>query len=690
MSTSERTGIEFPAILANDGVNGLEQFYLPVLSKAVSYLRVLPYASGTAWWILGQGFSALLQRSQPCRIRTALTVKAMPSADSLLAELASNAELDYRRRLALIGYALDLGMLEVKFVVGEAPIASRGVVDFDDGESLAFSSEHDSSRGGLVSGRRREHLLIFSGCGGETASYRAAIRNACENDWGAVDVRLKSVALPEAVRRYLLHCAREVGIDAVLDEVGDQRSVLPNQMNQVVAVPRVPGVFNGREFTIREYQRDALKAWGHQGFRGILQLATGAGKTVIAAYAATKIFEKDGRLALVVGVPYQALADQWVETLQQFGFLPIRCYESRANWHEDASVLVSAYNTGAAQLFCAVVVNRTLAGETFQALMRTMAKEHMVFVGDECHHYLGATWENLLPLSRRRLGLSATPMIADREAANERLEAYFGSICFEFSLERAIEEKVLAPYDYHLHSVDLTDDELSAYGDLAKRIADELGPNGDPDVGQSPSLLRLLMERARLFSTAANKIAKLRTLLDSQPPATHTLFYCAEGQADLGLGEDLGDVVLRHVEWVSVLLYELGWDVARFTAQEGRDERREILQRFKVGDVDGLVAIRCLDEGIDVPACSTAYFLASSRNPRQWIQRRGRVLRTAPGKTKAVIHDFVVVVPGVIRSSYKAERLMYERELARISEFAERAQNRRDVLPVVAAVGRLA
>jgi superfamily II DNA or RNA helicase len=124
------------------------------------------------------------------------------------------------------------------------------------------------------------------------------------------------------------------------------------------------------------------------------------------------------------------------------------------------------------------------------------------------------------------------------------------------------------------------------------------------------------------------------------------------------------------------VLDNLHWKVSRFTAREGRSEREEILQAFRVGLIDGLVAIKCLDEGIDVPACSTAYILASSRDPRQFIQRRGRILRRSPGKSLATIHDFVVILPEGTLDSSGAARKLITAELRRVAEFSTLAENR--------------
>lgn len=134
----------------------------------------------------------------------------------------------------------------------------------------------------------------------------------------------------------------------------------------------------------------------------------------------------------------------------------------------------------------------------------------------------------------------------------------------------------------------------------------------------------LLIERANLLNTAENKIETLEALLPKASAVTHTLIYCAPGQID---------IVMEKVG------YERRIRAHRFTAHEDAKTRQELLGRFDRGDLQALAAIRCLDEGVDVPSTRTAYLLASSSNPREFIQRRGRVLRRAPGKDHATIYD---------------------------------------------------
>jgi hypothetical protein len=188
-------------------------------------------------------------------------------------------------------------------------------------------------------------------------------------------------------------------------------------------------------------------------------------------------------------------------------------------------------------------------------------------------------------------------------------------------------------------------------------------------------LKMLLFKRARILGAAANKLPALDALLSNATPHKHTLFYCGDGRTE----EEDSDEPVRQIEAVSRLIDTRGWRNSQFTSRESRDERQAILNNFRLGFIDAMVAIRCLDEGIDVPACRTAYILASSRNPKQFIQRRGRILRRSPGKEKAEIFDFVVRIPDDIASGSPHERALLAGELGRVAEFGKLALNSGEV-----------
>jgi superfamily II DNA or RNA helicase len=396
-------------------------------------------------------------------------------------------------------------------------------------------------------------------------------------------------------------------------------------------------------------------------------------------------------LTVVVAAPYQNLADQWCDILEAFNIQPIRCYVSRSDWYDELQRTIHDIEMGAVNFAAIVVVNRTLKSDSFQQAIARIRGKQFLWIGDECHHHASESFAGFLPSNAAyRIGLSATPehyLDADR---NSRLSAYYGQTVFTYSLKQAIEDKVLTPYNYYPHLVELTEDEAAAFIELSDDIANAFAREGK-NSRISQGLTALLMKRSRLIASAYNKIPALLAVLSGQRPAAHTLFYCGDGRVDPHDGDDShddddddddddysGEIALsgRQIEVVSQHLDALGWRLSRFTSREPRREREAILANFKMGLIDAMVAIKCLDEGIDVPACSTAYILASSRDPRQFIQRRGRILRRSPGKTIATIHDFIVILPASIQDGSGHARKLIESELRRVAEFSTLAANR--------------
>ncbi len=291
-------------------------------------------------------------------------------------------------------------------------------------------------------------------------------------------------------------------------------------------------------------------------------------------------------------------------------------------------------------------------------------KRSAVLVADEVHHF-GAerTLQKLTDVFDYRLGLSATPDRWFDEKGTKTLRAYFGETIYEFSLDKAIEKGYLCPYYYHPHLVELTEDEFEEYERLTERISKLYHANDSDEPNEA--LERLLIQRATLLNRAKNKLAKLAELLaDEIDSLHHTLFYCASGR----------------ITSVIDLLTDLGLRIAKFTAEESAGERQVLLEMFASGHLQALVAMKCLDEGVDVPSTRTVYILASSSNPKEFIQRRGRILRQSPGKEHAEIHDLIAVPPTDYReyppSTFRTERKIIARELQRFNEFAGMALNK--------------
>lgn len=441
----------------------------------------------------------------------------------------------------------------------------------------------------------------------------------------------------------------------------------------------------------RAYQTEAVEAWLNNQGQGILNMATGTGKTITSLLAATELASlQDDRIVLVVAAPYQHLVDQWVTEFQDFGVAPIRAYQSRTTWTDDLVGRFTEFSSGVRDVVAVVTTHATFASEHFQKVLARVDGARTLLIADEVHH-MGAPHlhEHLPEGVRARLGLSATPERWYDEEGTRALTSYFANgVVFEYGLEKAIENGHLCEYYYVPHIISLTEDEEEEYLALSKAIGKRMasqggdggGDSGDADLAADEALKQLLFKRARLIGTAENKLPRLRSLIKRCSEMDHTLVYCSDGSVGTAEGEETQRQLRAATQ---TLGNHLGMRVHQFTYEEDQRTRERLLADFESGKLQALVAIRCLDEGVDVPATQTAFILASSSNPRQFVQRRGRILRPHEGKEYAVIHDFIVAPPRSVRSpsgdsAFDVERNLIKKELNRVSTFAAAAKNHPD------------
>lgn len=422
-----------------------------------------------------------------------------------------------------------------------------------------------------------------------------------------------------------------------------------------------------------DHQKRAVRAWLEARGRGVFEMATGSGKTITALAAATKLYELvGGPFVIVVLCPYLHLVDQWVEEAKAFGLDPVACARGRSAWEGALRARLYRARTGDRPVTSAVVSNDTFRSAPFQTLLRGLDVA-LLLIGDEMHNLGARGLQQRLPeRATYRLGLSATPQRRYDPEGTASLFQYFGATVAHYTLADALRDGVLTPYRYVPHLVDLTEEELGEYEALTKRIARAMGGEGE----DNPALEQLLIKRARLTASAANKLPLLRRLIEPLRNTKHTLVYCGDGRVEVGESDEEE----RQVRAVTRALgADLGMRVATYTAETPPDRRRQLQRDFANGGVQALVAIRCLDEGVDIPATQRAFILASVTDPRQYVQRRGRVLRRAPGKELAEVHDFLVAPPEEHQDPaspyYQTTRRLFGRELERALEFAELAVN---------------
>lgn len=422
-----------------------------------------------------------------------------------------------------------------------------------------------------------------------------------------------------------------------------------------------------RPVKLRDFQSKAIDAWMKQGCNGILEMATGTGKTFTSLAAAVKRYETSERLATIILVPYLHLLEQWKRHCERFGFSPILCSGEHGGWRRTLASAVTDFRLGISDNLCILAVHMTAASADFQSRIRPLPAESTLVIGDEVHG-LGARQlrKAMMPCAGMHLGLSATPQRWLDDEGTQAIINTFGKVCFEYGLDDAIAGKFLTPYEYYPVLVSLSSRELEEYEALTASIV-RLRTSTEANPNLKRTLKHLLIKRAAIIWGAEEKLpalvamltGRLETCLSTGERPRHNLVYCAPGEHK---------VVLKT-------LAKLGLRCHEFVHTVSMAEREVVLKRFDEGDIEALVAVRCLDEGVDVPATESAYFLASTSNPRQFVQRRGRVLRVAEGKTRAIIVDFLVV-PSESPPGDKGVALsLLRREMPRFAEFSLAATN---------------
>jgi superfamily II DNA or RNA helicase len=671
--------LEIPIWLDTSSHDLVNSFFEPLLRQARHYDRGVGYFSsgwlrlnangmasfannsGRARWVTSPILEAddweALQTGDAARnnsillasLKTTITDLSKALSEDTLSALAwMVADEIITFKLALPRNKLEQGNFHDKF----------GIFTDTDGNKISFNGSYNDSIQGM---RNYESIKVFRSWEASFTPLVEAEAKRFDKLWNNFDPNVRVFDMPEAAREQILQLrtnsrpykAPEWTKLRTLKEMGI--SYRPQQ-------PKVPG-----DILLRNYQLEAIEAWFANKCHGLLEMATGTGKTVTSLAASAKLYEREGRLAVIIAVPYQHLVDQWKQEASIFGYTPVLAYQNSSRWLNELNQQIIDFNSNHRRCISVIVTHSTFSSAKFQTSIARL-EGPILLLADEAHH-LGSergriSYPDHIPF---RLALSATPDRWFDDLGTLALRNYFDKTVFSFSLEQAIGIS-LTPYYYYPQLVSLTEDELERYQVLSEKIA-KLVHRSD-DKGQQ-ALKMLLIRRAELLNKATGKLEVLSNLLSKQDVIEQALFYCAPGQIDDAL---------------KLLAYEQGLRVMRFTAEEDNKTRQYLLKSFANGDLQGLAAMKCLDEGVDVPSTRTAYFLASSSNPREFIQRRGRILRQYPGKEYAVIYDLIAVPPVSLNTSSKsfdAERSIMRRELQRFKEFANPALNKHQALDVI-------
>lgn len=447
----------------------------------------------------------------------------------------------------------------------------------------------------------------------------------------------------------------------------------------------------------REYQQQAFENWKHNKQKGLFAMATGTGKTITSLNCLLEIYNKLGYYKAIILVPTITLVEQWENECKKFNFSTIiKVCSKYNNWKSAVANLRLLELTNSNNDLSYIIISTYASFVRSNVFMELnqFPKNKLLLIADEAHNMGGGLMADRLSEIKylRRIGLSATPERQYDEIGNRKLMEFFGcddNYTFEYSMAEAIENGALCRYYYYPHIVKLTNYEMVDYVDLTKKIVKIMSFQ---DAESQEMLKMLLLKRKRIIHKATNKLEVFKQIIQQRIKDNgnlkYTLVYVPEGNKSDGFDADIfdrSDVIASDPESIHLIddFTRVVRDihphivVRQFTSES--NDRETMLKGFADGDIDVLTSMKCLDEGVDVPRSEFAVFCSSTGNPRQFIQRRGRVLRIHKDKRFAIIHDLVVIPENIFdEECYALEKSLVQSELKRVRDFAVLSENLND------------
>lgn len=653
-------------------------FYLPCLASAHTYDRAVGYFSSTiyalAWPSLREFVGNAGKMRMICSpVLSADDAAAMSDGYAARDDAVQGERLrdDFRRLLTTQGSAKPAKVLAslVAMEVVDIRIAwvgdiaggrtkrlfhdKLGIFADQNGNAVAFKGSMNETWPGLALDGNLESVDVYVSWSGDSDKERVRDEQDYFNRlWENRFPGVTTVPLPEVARNELISASEPEHWRELVDDICIEIKAASGWSPEAGPNGRVP----------RPHQVAALDAWKGRGRRGIFEHATGSGKTFTALCAIKDAFNRNE--AVLVLVPSDLLLRQWSSelrtTFDPLGLRLLVCGGGHTEWRDEGRLRAWLRSgSGAPRVVLATLQTASMS----DFLTRCRGGAHLFLIADEVHR-LGATNARRVMTidSGPRLGLSATPTRAGDPIGTDAILDYFGGIVPPpFTLFDAISAGTLTPYAYHVRRVSLEADEQDRWNDLAREIRKLVAQSKATDENGGSAINRLkhlLIRRARIVKGARQKVAAAVSVVSSAyKRGQHWIVYC-DDQIQLAKVRD----GLRVNGVPDILEYH--------TAMSG--DSRRTLDLFEAhGGV--IVSIRCLDEGVDIPAVSHALILASSRNPREYVQRRGRVLRKS--STKSISHIYDVLVTPLFDPNEPPSLAILEGELSRAIEFGSHAIN---------------
>lgn len=683
--------------------NLAEDFYIPVLSNAVRYDRIAGFFSSSSLAVAAEGIVGFLRHGKSMRIiacpklnkkdadaiHLASTNPEKYLDEYLLNDLEVCEDIFEQQHVNALGWLLAKGILEIQiaFVYEDGKLCMEnegifhqkvGILYDSDNHIISFSGSVNESASGWL--KNVEEFKVFRSWKEEQRKeYMEPDIKKFEDFWNKRRSYVKMFSLPDAVKDKLLTFSEEFVKDKILINRYKKERDYRDNIDKL-------GLFY--------YQKQAIKKWEDNHRQLLFQMATGTGKTRTAIGAIAEALKDTEKLLIIIACPQGTLSLQWKMEIEDMGIGVDSSYiidGTNHQWKSQMSEAALQIEIGYYNSAIIYTTHTTCAKPEFINVINKCQEEiKVLFIGDEAHGLgSGVHRRGLISRYNYRIGLSATPGRWFDESGTTVIEKYFGDDHFEFSIADALceinpitKKTFLVNYYYHLRFVELSESEINRYRKISCDVT-KLAKYAKTSDEYAERLENLLFRRANIIKNAEAKFSMLREILTEIKEVKNTIIFVSDEQID---------EVLR-------IMGEYKIPAHRLTQKErtvperifgGKTERQDIISKFQAGQYKVLVAIKCLDEGIDIPAASCAILMSSSTNPREYVQRIGRVIRQAEGKRYASIYDISIKpcakrLGGPELESF--EKMVMEKERNRLIDISTNALNNAEALQLIDSAG---
>ena len=645
----------------------ISEFFNPVLSVSKKYLRVSAYYSSYSLISISKGLSEMFAKNAEMKLIVSFFVnekdyvafiKGINDPKEYLHErfLTNKDELKKLmtdNNIEAFTRLVSSGKLSMKFVLANEGIFHEkyGIIFDEAGDYVSFSGSLNETLDGLT--KNFEKIKVFRGWVEEENEYIETDIEEFNKYWnGEVDECLV-LDIPDKTKNL---------INESYEEFSRERTAFL-ELSEVETI------------SLRKHQEEAIEAWKNNEYRGILEMATGTGKTITALSGLKQFLGLNNPAMVILAVPTDILVNQWYNEISRLKVPAhsIKLSGKGAMRIQDLYTYIHGLDKSNIENIVLIGTYKMLSMDKFTSLIPTLFYGAKIIIADEVHHIGAENYSNAMLTSfQYRLGLSATPQRYFDDEGSKGIYEYFGGVVYSFDIKEAIYKEILCPYNYHPIVTTLTEDEMNEYASYSEKISHMLNRKNNATNLSSENRAKfekmkelLNIQRSRIFKKAINKKDSLENILEelNKNGKLHHLLVYFEDTEQM---EDFNEIFEKFASVTSII-----------DSSVKNEKRNLIIEAFSRGDISIILAMKILDEGVDIPAIERAVILASSGNPAQYIQRRGRLLRKSPGKEIADIFDVTVMVEDSygINELTNIEKSLIKREMKRAKLFCETAEN---------------